>query len=451
MYKRLSMVMFPILVVALIGAGVWGYLEHQQKNSILIKAENQYQRAFHDLSFHVDRLHNELGNTLAINTASQDSYRKGLINVWRITNQAQSEISQLPLTLLPFNKTEEFLANMSNFSYRAALRDFKKQPLNEEELKTLNALYTHAGEISTDLRGMQAKALQNNLRWMDVETALATEREPLDNAIIDGFQTVNKKVSEYSDVKWSPSIMNMFQTRNMKMLSGNDVTADEVKQKAATFLNVDPSSLQVVENAPGTEHHSFSVTGTRGSTPGGVHMDYSSKGGHLLWFSAEREVPEKKFDYRQARDEAAKFLDSHDYKNMTSVAYDEYGNTATITFASRDNNMINYLDKVAVEVAMDNGEIIGLQTKDYVFDHKDRQLKEPKLSAEEARKILNPNFKVDGEAMALIRNDMQEEVQCYQYTGKINGGIYKIFINAETGTEEKIEHVRKEEQQPAQT
>ncbi|ULL15542.1 germination protein YpeB [Paenibacillus sp. H1-7] len=447
MYRRLSIVMFPILVVALIGAGVWGYLEHQEKNAILIKAENQYQRAFHDLSFHVDRLHNELGNTLAINTASQDSYKKGLVNVWRITNQAQSEISQLPLSLLPFNKTGEFLANMSNFAYRAAVRDLNKQPLNQEEMATLNALYTHADEISKDLRGMQNKVLANNLRWMDVEMALATEKEPLDNTIIDGFQTVDKKVSEYSDVKWSPSIMNLFQTRDMKMLSGNDVTADEVKQKAATFLNIDPSALQVVENGAGSEYHSFSVSANRGNNPGGIQMDYSTKGGQLLWFSADREVPEKKLDFRRARDAAAEFLDSHDFKNMTAVAYDEYSNNANITFASRDNNMINYLDKVAVKVAMDNGEIIGLQATDYVFDHKERQLKAPKLTQEEARKVLNPNFKVDGEAMALIRNDMKEEVQCYQYTGKINGGIYKIFINADTGAEEKIEHVRKEDQQ----
>ncbi len=76
MYKRLSIVMFPILLVALIGTGFWGYLEHQEKNSVLIKAENQYQRAFHDLSFHVDKLHTEIGNTLAVNSTSQDAYKK---------------------------------------------------------------------------------------------------------------------------------------------------------------------------------------------------------------------------------------------------------------------------------------------------------------------------------------------------------------------------------------
>lgn len=116
-----------------------------------------------------------------------------MINVWRITSQAQNEISQLPLTLLPFNKTEDFLAKMSNFSYRAAVRDLSKQPLTDDELKTLNTLYEHATQISKDLREVQSTVMAKNLRWMDVELALASEKEPQDNAIIDGFATMDKK------------------------------------------------------------------------------------------------------------------------------------------------------------------------------------------------------------------------------------------------------------------
>jgi spore germination protein len=448
MYSRLSIVMFPVLLVALIGAGVWGYLEHQEKNSILIKAENQYQRAFHDLSFHVDKLHSELGNTLALNTASQDSYKKGLINVWRITSEAQTEINQLPLTLLPFNKTAEFLANMANFSYRAAVRDLGKQPLNDGEMQTLNALYQHSNEISTDLRGMQAKVIQNNLRWMDVEMALATQKEPRDNTIIDGFQTVDKKVAEYSDVNWSPSVMNVFQKRDSTMLTGDTVSPEDVRQKAAQFLNTaDPSQMQIVENGQGTEYDSYSVIMPKEHTNDGIHMDYSKKGGQLLWFSASRDVPQRNLDIRRARDVGAEFLDVHGYPNMTAVSYDEYGNVANITFAGYSGNAINYLDKIAVKVALDDGEVTGLQATDYVFDHKERQLMVPKLTVDEARKVLNSNFKIDSEAVALIRNDMQEEVLCHQFTGRINGGIYRIYINAETGAEEKIDKLRKEEEQ----
>ncbi|PZE21970.1 germination protein YpeB [Paenibacillus xerothermodurans] len=452
MYKRMSAIAFPILLIALFGTGVWGYMEHRDKNSILVKAETAYQRAFHDLSFHVDKLHTELGNTLALNTDSHSSYRKGLTNAWRITSEAQNEVNQLPLSLMPFHRTEEFLANTANFAYRAAMRDLGKQPLTQDELGTLNALYKHSAEISADLRDMQAKVLQNNLRWMDVETALATHREPLDNTIIDGFQTVDKKVAEYADVRWSPSLLNAYQTRNMSSLSGKDVTPEEVRQKSAQFLGIqDPAQIQVVESGADTDYRVYTVTAPKANAPDGAQMDYSSKGGQLLWFSADRGVGNRQLDLRQARDKAAEFLDTHGYKNMTAISYDEYGNAVNITFATRNNDVINYLEKMAVRVAMDNGEVLGLQANDYVFEHKDRQFKEPAINVADARKVLNSNFQVQREQVALIRNDVDEEVLCHEFTGRINGGMYRIYINTETGTEEKVERLRELEQQIDQT
>ena len=56
------------LVVAVVGTGYWGYREHQEKNAILIHTENNYQRAFHDLAYQIDLLHDKLGATLAMNS-----------------------------------------------------------------------------------------------------------------------------------------------------------------------------------------------------------------------------------------------------------------------------------------------------------------------------------------------------------------------------------------------
>jgi spore germination protein len=442
MYRRLSMVLFPLLVIALVGTGLWGYKEHQDKNAVLIKAENQYQRAFHDLSYHVDQLHTELGNTLAVNSTSTDSYKKGLINVWRITTEAQNEINQLPLTLLPFNKTEELLANTSKFAYRAAVRDLSTNPLNEEELGTLNTLYEHSKEMAEQIREVQNKVIANNLRWMDVEMALATQHEQQDNTIIDGFTTVDKKVGEYSDVKFGPSTASVFQARNVSMLDGEEMTPEDVKRKAGEFLGIDPSGLEVVENGAGTEYNTYSVRGDKQGTNDGINMDFTKKGGELLWFSASRDVQEKKLDMRAARDSAAEFLDKHGYPGLTIVSYEEYNNVAHITFASFKDDIINYLEKISAKVALDNGEITSVQATDYVFDRKDRQLGKPAITAEQARKTLNPAFKpVTEPALALIRNELDEEVLCFQFTGTLNGGSYRIYINGTSGNEEKIENL----------
>lgn len=448
MYSRLSRVLMPILAIALIGAGYWGYQEHQDKNAILIKAENQYQRAFHDLSYHVDKLQAELGNTLTSSSTSQDAYRKGLVNVWRLTSQAQNEINQLPLTLMPFNHTEEFLANMANFSYRTAVRDMSKQPLSEQEMQTMSQLYQHAQSIRDQLRDVQGKVIANNLRWMDVETVLATSKEPRDNTIIDGFQTVDKKISEYDELNWGPTALATHdERRRVHVLGGDIVSADEVKKRAASFLpNANQAAMQVVENGKGTEFQSYTVRIPGGANGADIHMDFTKQGGQLMSFSSPRQVTSAKLGVREARDVAAQYLDEHGYKDLTAVSYDQYQNIATLVFARRQNGVIIYPEKSAVKVALDNGEVLGLQAGDYVFNHRDRKLPAPKMTAADARKTLNPKFQSRSEKLALIKNDLNEEVLCHEYIGSLNGHTYRIYVNADNGVEEKIDTIKKDDE-----
>ncbi|MFC0214884.1 germination protein YpeB [Paenibacillus chartarius] len=449
MYSRLSMVLFPILAVALVGAGFWGYQEHREKNAILIKAENQYQRAFHDLTFHMDKLQSELGNTLTLSSASHDAYHRGLANVWRLTSQAQNEINQLPLTLLPFNHTEEFLANMANFSYRAAVRDMNKQPLSEDEMKTLNELYTRAQEIRDQLRGVQDKVVVNNLRWMDVETALATQKEPKDNTIIDGFQTVDKKVSEYSELNWGTMAGMNDEKRRVQMLSGPDVSPEDVKALAARFVTgVSTQAMEVTENGKDTNLQTYSV---RVAQAGGndVYMDFTKKGGKLLNLQAPREVAEARLGIREARDIGAQYLDEHGFKGMSAISYDQYLNRATIVYARRQNDVVIYPEKITVRIALDNGDVVGVNATDYAYDHKDRQIATPKLTQEEARKTLNPKFEVSGNSLALIRNELDQEVLCHEFVGRLNGHMYRIYVNGDNGAEERIEVIKPEDEQAA--
>ncbi len=48
--------------------------------------------------------------------------------------------------------------------------------------------------------------MKNNLRWMDVEMALASNRDPADNTIIDGLKTVEKNVTSYSSTNFGPTL-----------------------------------------------------------------------------------------------------------------------------------------------------------------------------------------------------------------------------------------------------
>jgi len=441
MYRRLSAVLLPILTIALIGTGVWGYQEHQEKNSILIKAENQYQRAFHDLSYYMGQLKQELGKTMAVNSTSQDYQKRRLIQVWRMTSQAQNQISQLPLTLLPFTKTEEFLDHIANFSYRASIRDLTKEPLSNKENKTLLTLYSRSKELSKELESIQTEVLNQNLRWMDVEVALASEQNTVDNKIVDGFKIMDKTVSEYDEVEWGPSVQRLYEKRTVQALSGPMMNENKIREKASSFVTeIPPDKWTVTENGKGTEYNSYSVSVEKedGTT---LNMDYSKRGGHLLWYINPRQVKEERLSLMEARDRAEKYLTSNKYGPLTPVNYDHYDNVSSITFADSQGGIVYYPRKVTVRVAMDDGEIIGLQAQDYVYESKKKSLKKPELTMADAAKLLNPSFRKLSSNQSFNENDLNGEGLCYAFSGKINGWHYRIFLNADTGAEEKVETI----------
>lgn len=442
MYRRLSAVLFPVMTLFFIGSIYWGYQEHQEKNSVLIKAENQYQRAFHDLTYHVTQLHRELGNTLAVHAASQNYHRKGLVNVWRLTSQAQSEINQLPLTLLPFNKTEEFLSKIANFSYKTSVRDLTKQPLSTDEYKMLKTLYTNSEQISNELIGVQGKVLANSLRWMDVEVALASEKSTNDNTIIDGFKTVDKTVSEYPEINWGPSVSSMYQKRSIKMLGGDMKSAEDIRKLAADFMNMpDMSNIHVVENGKGTEYESYSATIEQPNMDNPIQMDFTKKGGQLIWFENPRTIGKQTLQAEDAKAKATEFLNDHGYKGMKTVNYDRYDTIAVLTLVGTQDGVLIFPEKVTVKVALDNGDVVGLQASDYVYEHHKRTIPKPKLTLAAARKALNPDFQTKSEQLALIASEQGEEVLCYEFVGKINNAMYRMYINADTGAEEAIEEM----------
>ncbi|MEX2460964.1 MAG: germination protein YpeB [Paenibacillaceae bacterium] len=440
MYRRLSAILFPIAIIALIGAGIWGYQENQEKNAILIKAENQYQRAFHDLSFHIDKLHNELGSAIAVNSTSQDFYKKGLVNIWKISSQAQSEINQLPLAWLPFNETEQFLNHISEFSYRTAVRDLQSNPLTPDERKTLTTLFDRSKSISKKLQGVQNKVIANNLRWMDVEIALATQKESLDNSIVDGFRTVDKEVKTNTEMNWGPTMMGLMNKKKLTMLAGESLTPEQIKHKAAQFLETkDEASLQVSENGKGTEANSYSVTRKETNQTDYTQLDLTKNGGNVIFYMAPHKAASKVLDVAGAKEAAMEFLDKHGYKQMKAVNYDESQNIATLIYATVQDKVIVYPEKLSVQIALDDGSVVGFQAAEYIMEHKNHKWLPPKINLEQAKKELDPKFTIKSHDMALIKNEDNEEVLCYEIIGKTNGNLYKIYINAQTGYEEKIE------------
>lgn len=435
-------ILIGVLSVAVVGTAYWGYQEHQEKNAILVNAENNYQRAFHELTYNIDLLHDKIGTTLAMN--SRESISPALADVWRVTSEAQNEVGQLPLTLLPFNKTEEFLSKIGDFSYKTAVRDLEKEPLSEEEYKNLQSLYGQAEEIQNELRKVQHMVLENNLRWMDVELVLAGGKEPADNTIIDGFKTVEKKVEGYSETGFAETTDSESAVNDYSHLKGKEITEEEALQVAKKFIKItNKNDVKVTENGEGSSYGFYSVTVRNGNNQ--ANLDLTKKGGHPLYLIQHRDVKNAKISLNDGFNKAAQFLKKHGFENMTLFESAQYDNTGVYLFVSEQDGVKIYPDSVRIKVGLDDGEVLAFSAEDYLSFHHKRDIPEPTITTEEAKSKLNPNLKVMEQNVALIINEMKEEVLCYEFLGTINNDTYRIYINAENGFEEKVEKLKNAE------
>ncbi|MDQ0225078.1 germination protein YpeB [Bacillus sp. 7586-K] len=438
-------ILIGLLTVAVVGTGYWGYKEHQEKDAVLIQAENNYQRAFHDLTYKIDQLHDQIGATLAMN--SKDSLSPALVDVWRLSSEAQSNVGQLPLTLLPFNKTEEFLAGISDFTYRTAVRDLDNEPLSDDEYKSLKSMYKQSANIQEELRNVQHLVIENNLRWMDVELALASGQKQMDNTIIDGFKTVEENVGAYSEANSDPTLtmMKTSAAKGFNHLEGKEITSKEAKQIAKQFVENGVKDINVTKNGDGSSYEFYSVSMHDKKNNIDLNMDITKKGGHPIYLVQNRDIKENKISLNDATNKARNFLEKHGFKDLDLFESAQYDNVGVFSFVSIYNGVRIYPDAIRMKVALDNGEVIGFSARDYLAAHKKREIPKPKITRDDAAKKLNPSLEVQEDRLALIMNEFGEEILCYEFLGTIDEDSYRIFINAENGSEEKVEKLKNPE------
>lgn len=428
-----------VLAVAVVATGYWGYQEHQEKNAILTQAENNYQQAFHDLVYSIDQLQDHLGSTLAM--SSPQSLSSSLAQVWRITSMAHSNVGQLPLTLMPFNHTEEFLSNVGELSYNVTKRDLDKKPLTDQEYDTLENLYEKSSDIQNELRSVQAVIMKNHLRWMDVKMALASQQEPADNEVVNGLKTVDKKVQGYDDVNWGPEVTQTSETRETKYndLKGEPVSEQQAKQAAREFLGLSRDvDVKITRTGEKSNYNVYSASLRNPKTNADVHMDITKIGGHPLWMIQERKNGEANIGLNKAQRIAGKFLKQRGKKQMKVSKSEQYDNVGVFTFVKTKDDVFIYPESITVKVSLDDGTVVGYDAGDYLAFQKQRDIGKPKLSPKEAIKNINRNVDVKLTRTAIITDDHGDEQLCYEVLGTINDDTYRIFINADTGEEVQV-------------
>ncbi|WP_067836581.1 germination protein YpeB [Amphibacillus sediminis] len=429
-------ILIGLLSVGLIGTGIWGYNQNEQRETLMVQAENNYQRAFHDLTYHLDLLHDKIGTTLALNTKEQLSPQ--LLEIWRLTSQAQTDVSQLPLVLLPFSKTENFLAEIGDFSYDVAVRNLEDEPLSDEEIEKLTALYQSSNDIREELRTVQHTVLNDQLRWVDVELALASS-EVEQSPIIDGFTKVEDHANGFTETHFQNLSTNLpNQQHKFAYLTGDPITEEEAIQLIKDQFELpDDIEIDLQKSGDGAQLQTYSGSFSTDDEQG--YVEITEKGGHVLSYMINRELSDATIGLNEAQQHAEDLLEDQGFDQVILLQSSQYDNTGLFQYIGTQDDIWVYPDKVMVKVGLDNGDIVGFSATDYYRHHNTREIEEPELTLEEAKDKVNQSLTIEDQHLAIVEDPEGNEVLTYAFFGTLNNDTYRIFIDASTGYEVSVE------------
>ncbi|WP_059103534.1 germination protein YpeB [Shouchella shacheensis] len=430
------------LAIAVAGTGYWGYTEMQQKEQLQISKENDYQRAFHDLTYHVDQIEDDLGKTLAMN--SQRQLTPALANVWRATSLAENNMAELPVQGLELSEAEEYLFKVADFANRTAIRDLDNEPLSDKEYETLTQLYEQSGSIRENMRESQAMMMQQHKQWLDMDEELA--HEPKESSVAGNFEKMNESVKGFSEVEWgaTDSAIRNLNGELKEALAGREkVSKEEAKEKALEYLQLgEGTNVQISDAAEALEYPAYSLVIDDPDRGANYSMDMSVEGGEPIWFLQDRQIDQASLGLNEASDKAQAFLERGGKESMQLVDSNQYDNIGVFEFAHVEDDVRVYPDSVTIEVALDDGDVISYVGRGHLIHHdNERDIPEPAITKEEAEANVNPQVQIMEDHLAMIENDVHEKVLAYEFYGTINNDTYRIFINAETGEEEKVDRM----------
>jgi len=281
-----------------------------------------------------------------------------------------------------------------------------------------------------------------NISWSelteDTDTALAQQ---VDNLSSSSFSNLDSNFGEYEGLIYDGAYSEHIESAEKKGLTGNEIPEEEAKNIAKSIIGEERieeiSSNGLIENG-NIVLYDFLVKIKHGDSNNPMTISISKTGGHVVLMNYNREIAEEKLSQEEANNIGKEFLNSIGFANMKETYYLKQGNAVTINYAYEQNEVVIYPDLIKVKVALDNGEILGMETTGYLNNHTERNIPEVKISEEEAKQNLNKNLEISGSGLAIIPTKWKTEIFCYEFKGKVNNTDFLVYINAENGAEENI-------------
>ena len=387
--------MLSIIVVLFTIIIILSVIIYKKQTEYRQASENQYNMAFYELVDYVQNVETYLAKSLI--SSSPEHGAETLTHVWREANLAQAYLSRLPIDSVELEKTAKFLNQVSDYSYSLSRKNIYNEELTEEDLKNLEDLHNYSVELRNTLDQLSADINDGRIKWGELtkkgEVAFAQE---VSNISKNSFSNLEENFHEYSGLIYDGAFSEHMTSSQKKGLTGDNIDEEKAKQIATDFIGKD--RMQEINLSGKSENtdiitYDFSVK-VNNENEENMNISITEKGGHVLLMNYNRNVEAELISQEEADKIGKQFLEDRGLNNMKETYYLKQDGIVTINYAYKQDEVTVYPDLIKLKIALDNGEVMGIETKGYLNSHEERKIPEVKITKEKAKESLNKNLEI---------------------------------------------------------
>lgn len=389
--------------------------------------EASYRRALREFGVHLTALGQELGKARLVSAPEQTAVMAA--NMRSSIQAAQANLGQLPLGEVDLGRIEQIMWECYRSSYA-----YGQGNLSSEALQTL---YEQITSLSHEVRSLLVeKELEPT--WVSWNRYFATSLT-FSESIVTALSNINASLEELDgDLVGLPR-------RAQGSITGDEISGEQAVQIAREFSGRNDWEFEVINEREG-DIPAFTVEG-RGAGQDSITLEVSRKGGLVLWMISSQAVTASNLSTNQMADVARQFLRERGFPEVHATDVQVLQNRATFTFVPVVGGLLRYAEPLKVQVSASDGQILGFQGVLYYLARGRAAAEEqsnndalPQVALEEkdVKSRINAQAVVLDHKLALVPNELDEEVLTHRLGVQLGDDYYLVYINDQSGREERI-------------
>jgi len=402
--------------------------EHAVSEGYRRRIELGYQRAFSELASSSDSLRTSL--LTCVRHSSSAAFSSVCAEAYAQAEAAQSALGALPFSDADSAKTADFFSRAGDYVGALSKKAAGGEALTDEERENLAALAESAGLLADNL-----SELYGGLRSGDI--AFERQNGTETASISTSFSAMESEFPALPTLIYDGALSSHLEGRRPAFLeNAAEITEEEAVERIAGFTGIAEERFTVEYKREGDiPVYVLSAYSLHGE----LLCEVSVSGGVVTRIVNTRPVGEAIVSARDGVKLAEKFVVSHGYDSLKRGRERLSDGCVTVPFTHAQDDIVCYPDLVEVTVALDTGGVVAFSAEGYVMSHRERELKEPTVSLEDAQGGLSSGLNVLSSGRAVIETAGKSEILCHEFECESEDGRRcLLYVNGETGAEEKL-------------